>query len=57
MKRAKRVNFILDDETLKFSFIRSLNREADKYHKSQNPNAIENYNKKITLKNKHSIMQ
>lgn len=48
MRRAKKKPLILDDDVLKMSFIRSLSREADKYRKSENPKAIEMFNRKIS---------
>ena len=48
MKKPKRVELSVSDDVLKMSFIRSLSREAGKYHKSQNPKAIESYNRKIS---------
>lgn len=46
-KRAKKQELIVDEQVLKDSFIRSLSREVDKGIKSNNPDVINNMNRRI----------
>lgn len=48
MRRAKKTALVLEEDVLNMSFIRSLSREADKYRKSENPKAIETFNRRIS---------
>lgn len=47
VKRAKKQDLKIDEQILFLSMIRSLHRDAEKLHKSENPRIIEDYNRTI----------
>lgn len=52
IKRPKRQELAIDEKILKDSFIRSLSREAEKLHKSENPDYTNRMNRLIATERK-----
>lgn len=48
VKKPKKQELLIDETVLYMSMIRSLNREAEKLQKLENPKAIEHYNRQIS---------
>lgn len=56
IKKAKKQALSVADDILKISFIRSLSRDAAKYHESNNPKIIEQYDREINRLRKENYL-